>query len=321
MASGGSRSVQRRDRRLRGSRRLGRRSRRHPARAPGAGTESAHGTGGAAGRIPHVAHRRGIPWHRPSHGRRLRAGSWSHRGRRPERLGQVEPGRGLRDPPDRPEPALGRTQDEDLAGRVAEPAPPRPRPDRGGAGGRRRRREDQGQPLVARRRGSGRRRRLGSGGQPPARGARHPRLEGGAGDLPAFPLLQRARFHARGRAVRPLRRLVARPRSRPADQRRGGAVEGQARPRQGPQVGHRHLQGSPHTPRRHEGRRSGPPGDGRPGVEALGPRCGRGSVGGSLSLFLPRATLSDSPFRFLVFDDPVQAMDPAASTGWPESWK
>jgi hypothetical protein len=30
----------------------------------------------------------------------------------------------------------------------------------------------------------------------------------------------------------------------------------------------------------------------------------------ALSLFLPRATSDDSPFRFLVIDDPVQAMDP-----------
>src|SRR5207244_12848904 len=31
----------------------------------------------------------------------------------------------------------------------------------------------------------------------------------------------------------------------------------------------------------------------------------------ALSLFLPRATLSGSPFRFVVIDDPVQSMDPA----------
>lgn len=35
----------------------------------------------------------------------------------------------------------------------------------------------------------------------------------------------------------------------------------------------------------------------------------------SLSLFLPRAMLSESPFRFLVIDDPVQAMDPAKVDG------
>ncbi|MGH9125603.1 MAG: hypothetical protein ACRDZ8_12890 [Acidimicrobiales bacterium] len=34
----------------------------------------------------------------------------------------------------------------------------------------------------------------------------------------------------------------------------------------------------------------------------------------ALSVFLPRATLPASPFRFLVIDDPVQAMDPARST-------
>jgi hypothetical protein len=32
-------------------------------------------------------------------------------------------------------------------------------------------------------------------------------------------------------------------------------------------------------------------------------------------LFLPRATMSESPFRFLVIDDPVQAMDPARVDG------
>lgn len=35
----------------------------------------------------------------------------------------------------------------------------------------------------------------------------------------------------------------------------------------------------------------------------------------ALSLFLPRATLAESPFRFLVMDDPVQSMDPARVDG------
>ncbi len=35
----------------------------------------------------------------------------------------------------------------------------------------------------------------------------------------------------------------------------------------------------------------------------------------ALSLFLPRATLPESPFRFLVIDDPVQSMDPARVDG------
>jgi len=35
----------------------------------------------------------------------------------------------------------------------------------------------------------------------------------------------------------------------------------------------------------------------------------------ALTLFLPRATLADSPFRFVVLDDPVQAMDPAKVNG------
>lgn len=35
----------------------------------------------------------------------------------------------------------------------------------------------------------------------------------------------------------------------------------------------------------------------------------------ALALFLPRATLSESPFRFVVLDDPVQAMDPAKVDG------
>lgn len=35
----------------------------------------------------------------------------------------------------------------------------------------------------------------------------------------------------------------------------------------------------------------------------------------ALSLFLPRATLAQSPFRFLVLDDPVQSMDPARVDG------
>jgi DNA repair exonuclease SbcCD ATPase subunit len=35
----------------------------------------------------------------------------------------------------------------------------------------------------------------------------------------------------------------------------------------------------------------------------------------ALSLFIPRATLSESPFRFIVIDDPVQSMDPARVDG------
>lgn len=34
-----------------------------------------------------------------------------------------------------------------------------------------------------------------------------------------------------------------------------------------------------------------------------------------LSLFLPRATVEESPFRFVMIDDPVQAMDPAKVDG------
>src|SRR5262249_29659173 len=34
-----------------------------------------------------------------------------------------------------------------------------------------------------------------------------------------------------------------------------------------------------------------------------------------LALFLPRATADDSPFRFVVIDDPVQSMDPAKVDG------
>jgi ABC-type lipoprotein export system ATPase subunit len=35
----------------------------------------------------------------------------------------------------------------------------------------------------------------------------------------------------------------------------------------------------------------------------------------ALSLFLPRATMPESPFRFVIVDDPVQAMDPARVDG------
>jgi len=35
----------------------------------------------------------------------------------------------------------------------------------------------------------------------------------------------------------------------------------------------------------------------------------------ALSLFLPRATLPESPFRFIVIDDPVQSMDPSRVDG------
>ena len=39
----------------------------------------------------------------------------------------------------------------------------------------------------------------------------------------------------------------------------------------------------------------------------------------ALSLFLPRATLEFSPFRFLLIDDPVQSMDRARVEGSPVS--
>jgi energy-coupling factor transporter ATP-binding protein EcfA2 len=36
----------------------------------------------------------------------------------------------------------------------------------------------------------------------------------------------------------------------------------------------------------------------------------------ALAIFIPRATLPESPFRFLVFDDPIQAMDPSKIDGF-----
>ena len=36
----------------------------------------------------------------------------------------------------------------------------------------------------------------------------------------------------------------------------------------------------------------------------------------AFALFLPRATAADSPFRFVVLDDPIQAMDPAKIDGF-----
>ena len=54
--------------------------------------------------------------------------------------------------------------------------------------------------------------------------------------------------------------------------------------------------------------------DGTPG-SALGVMS-QGEVNAlALSVFLPRSTLPASPFRFLVIDDPVQAMDPAKVDG------
>jgi hypothetical protein len=54
--------------------------------------------------------------------------------------------------------------------------------------------------------------------------------------------------------------------------------------------------------------------DGEPGA-ALGVMS-QGEVNAlALSIFLPRATVAPSPFRFLVIDDPVQAMDPAKVEG------
>jgi recombinational DNA repair ATPase RecF len=54
--------------------------------------------------------------------------------------------------------------------------------------------------------------------------------------------------------------------------------------------------------------------DGTPG-SALGVMS-QGEINAlALSIFLPRATIAASPFRFLVIDDPVQAMDPAKVEG------
>jgi recombinational DNA repair ATPase RecF len=54
--------------------------------------------------------------------------------------------------------------------------------------------------------------------------------------------------------------------------------------------------------------------DGEPGA-ALGVMS-QGEINAlALSIFLPRATMLQSPFRFLIIDDPVQAMDPAKVDG------
>src|SRR5260370_1191630 len=54
--------------------------------------------------------------------------------------------------------------------------------------------------------------------------------------------------------------------------------------------------------------------DGAPGA-ALGVMS-QGEINAlALSIFLPRATMASSPFRFLLIDDPVQAMDPAKVDG------
>lgn len=54
--------------------------------------------------------------------------------------------------------------------------------------------------------------------------------------------------------------------------------------------------------------------DGKP-AEALGVMSQGELHSLALSLFLPRATLPESPFRFICIDDPVQSMDPARVAG------
>ena len=54
--------------------------------------------------------------------------------------------------------------------------------------------------------------------------------------------------------------------------------------------------------------------DGVPGA-ALGVMSQGELTALALSLFMPRATLPESPFRFMVIDDPVQSMDPARVDG------
>ena len=79
----------------------------------------------------------------------------------------------------------------------------------------------------------------------------------------------------------------------PGEQRR-------ARPRSG-------CEGSGEPP---PGRASTSPIDGVAGA-ALGVMSQGELHALALALFLPRATLPESPFRFVVIDDPVQSMDPA----------
>lgn len=55
--------------------------------------------------------------------------------------------------------------------------------------------------------------------------------------------------------------------------------------------------------------------DGTDGGEALGVMSQGELHALGLSLFLPRATVEQSPFRFVLIDDPVQAMDPAKVDG------
>lgn len=40
----------------------------------------------------------------------------------------------------------------------------------------------------------------------------------------------------------------------------------------------------------------------------------------ALVIFLPRATLQASPFRFVIIDDPVQSMDPSRIDGLAQCW-
>jgi wobble nucleotide-excising tRNase len=55
--------------------------------------------------------------------------------------------------------------------------------------------------------------------------------------------------------------------------------------------------------------------DGTDGGAALGVMSQGELHALGLSLFLPRATVEQSPFRFVLIDDPVQAMDPAKVDG------
>ena len=53
--------------------------------------------------------------------------------------------------------------------------------------------------------------------------------------------------------------------------------------------------------------------DGAPGPQAVLSQGELAAVG--LALFLPRSTSEDSPFRFVIIDDPVQSMDPSKVDG------
>ncbi len=204
-----------------------------------AGTEAAKGTATSPSpqrtrrRLPQEHHGRRLPRHRPQEDPRPPARPRPHPGRRPQRLRQEQLRRGPRAAPHRRHLPLEEAPRRRLARRLAQPPPREGRPR--GRVLRRGRQAHQGRLAVEGRRRPRRRRDLRPGPRQEADEHPGPRLDPRPQDLPAHPLVQRARLHARPGPLEALRRALRHPRPRRADRGPGDPGRSPEDPRHGPQ--------------------------------------------------------------------------------------